>query len=365
MNICFVVYDFSEIGGINTVCTQLANSFADENNIYILNLNPKKVSLSNKYNLNSKIRIETINLVNGRLLHQAIRAQGKIRKFLNRVHIDVSLLMGNYAGLFGTLAHNKKNKMIFCDHGALENQWEDKKIRIIRLVSSKLNDCVVVLTDRSRWDYIRRFKIPESKVKTIYNFAKIAALMNDYNVTTKKIVSIGRMTEEKGFDLLIQIAEKVLPLNLEWQWDVYGDGPLLEEYKKRVETLGLENQLHFCGNQSDAGNLIRNYALYVLPSYREGLPLVLLEAKFSMVPSISFDIQTGPNEIIRDGVNGYLVQPYDVDAMADKIQYLIDHDDVRSQFSKDQKIDSEKFNEKNILEKWKYLILSVSKGENP
>lgn len=122
MNICFVVYDFSEIGGVNTVCTQLANSFADENNIYILNLNPKKVSLSNKYNLNSKIRMETIDLVNGRLLHQAIRAQGKITKFLNRVHIDVSLLMENYAGLFGTLAHNKKNKMIFCDHGALENQ---------------------------------------------------------------------------------------------------------------------------------------------------------------------------------------------------------------------------------------------------
>ena len=105
--------------------------------------------------------------------------------------------------------------------------------------------------------------------------------------------------------------------------------------------------------------------MYVLPSYREGLPLVLLEAKFSMVPSFSFDIQTGPNEIIRDGVNGYLVQPYDVDAMADKIQYLIDHDDVRSQFSKDQKIDDEKFNEKNIIEKWKHLILSVSKGEKP
>lgn len=73
----------------------------------------------------------------------------------------------------------------------MENQWEDKKIRIIRLVSSKLNDCVVVLTDRSKQDYIRRFKIPESKVKTIYNFAKIAASMNDYEVTTKKIVSIG------------------------------------------------------------------------------------------------------------------------------------------------------------------------------
>lgn len=365
MNICFVVYDFFEIGGVNTVCMQLANSFVDENNIYILNLNSKKVPLSNKYNLNSKIRIETINLGSGRLLYQAIKTQGKIRKFLDRVHIDVSLLMGNYAGLFGTLAHNKKNKMIFCDHGALENQWGDKKIRIIRLISSKLSNCVVVLTDRSKQDYIRRFKIPESKVKTIYNFARITTLTNDYDVTTKKIVSIGRMTEEKGFDLLIQIAEKVLPLNLVWQWDVYGDGPLLEEYKKRVETLGLENQLHFFGNQSDAGNLIRNYALYVLPSYREGLPLVLLEAKFSMVPSISFDIQTGPNEIIRDGVNGYLVQPYDVDAMADKIQYLIDHDDVRSQFSKNQKIDDEKFNEENILEKWKHLILSVSKGENP
>ena len=43
----------------------------------------------------------------------------------------------------------------------------------------------------------------------------------------------------------------------------------------------------------------------------------------------------------------------------------MDHDDVRSQFLKNQKIDGEKFNEKNILEKWKYLILSVSKGENP
>ena len=63
--------------------------------------------------------------------------------------------------------------------------------------------------------------------------------------------------------------------------------------------------------------------MYVLPSYREGVPLVLLEAKISMVPSISFDIQTEPNEIIRDGVNGYLVQPYDVDAITGKTEFCV------------------------------------------
>ena len=57
----------------------------------------------------------------------------------------------------------------------------------------------------------------------------------------------------------------------------------------------------------------------VLPSYREGLPLVLLEAAACGLPMISFDIATGPNEIIRDKINGSLIPPYDCEKMADEI----------------------------------------------
>ena len=93
-----------------------------------------------------------------------------------------------------------------------------------------------------------------------------------------------------------------------------------------------------------------------MTSRREGLGMVLLEAKAKKLPLVSFDIHAGPSDIIRDGIDGYLVPPFDTDAMAEKICYLIEHPEARKDFSNHAYGNIDKFRKETILEKWKKLI---------
>ena len=93
-----------------------------------------------------------------------------------------------------------------------------------------------------------------------------------------------------------------------------------------------------------------------MTSYHEGLPLVLLEAKQYGLPIVSFACPTGPSEIVSDGRNGYLVAPYDVALMVNRIQTLIDDTDLRQSMSEQSMDDTEKFDKARILAQWQGLI---------
>lgn len=96
----------------------------------------------------------------------------------------------------------------------------------------------------------------------------------------------------------------------------------------------------------------KDAAIYVMTSLMEGLPMVLLEAKAHKVPIISFDIETGPDEIVRDGVNGYLVKPYSEKEMAERILNLIENRDIRHRFSDDSILGISEFDITNVVDKW-------------
>ena len=87
--------------------------------------------------------------------------------------------------------------------------------------------------------------------------------------------------------------------------------------------------------------------------------MVLLEAKSYGLPIVSFDIQTGPGDIVRDGVNGYLVKSGNTDAMAEKICQLIENAELRKQFSDNAALDMDKFDEERIVGQWEKLISSL------
>ena len=99
--------------------------------------------------------------------------------------------------------------------------------------------------------------------------------------------------------------------------------------------------------------------MYVLPSYREGLPLVLLEAKANKLPIVSFDVVTGPREIVRDNVDGFLIPCYNKKLMAKKIIELIEKKELRLKFSNNSQENINKFSKQEIMKKWIDLIENI------
>ena len=176
------------------------------------------------------------------------------------------------------------------------------------------------------------------------------------NLYAKKVLCVGRFGEEKGYDLMVKAAKKFLSAHPDWQWHVYGTGETFDDIKALVEKEGLDGQLKLMGNNPNVLSLYRNYSIFVLPSYREGLPLVLLEAKANRRPIVSLNIDTGPCEMVEDGINGFLIEPYDTDKMAEKLSLLANDGDLMKKFSDNAGRMTEKFSKPEILGRWRRLI---------
>lgn len=350
-NICFILYDLSIIGGVERVVESLANKLSTRYVVHIISIHGKEVNPSLQFS--NSIKIKLLKLDEGRLRQQLIKAFYPIKSYFKKNKIEIAFLEATFVGFIGSpLGLLSKTKIVFCDHGSFMSQYNDIEIRIIRKIASIFCNKVIVLTKRSMDDYKRYFRIKSKKITFIYNWISDSIIdeYRKYNLESKIILTAGRFTKEKGYDLLLQVAEKVLPLNPEWQWHIYGEGPLEQEYYNKAVSLGLENSLIFKGFVNNMNDVYENASIYVLPSYREGIPLVLLEAKAYKIPCVSFDILTGPNEIIEDAKNGYLIKPYDIEAMAACINKMIINPDIRQELSNKSYSNINKFREINIYD---------------
>ena len=140
------------------------------------------------------------------------------------------------------------------------------------------------------------------------------------------IGTIGRLEVAKGHKYLFEALKKVTEQRKECHLKllVIGEGEEKENLIKYVKKLGLEDKVIFTGYRKDIEELMAIMDILVLSSLREGLPRVLVQAAAVGVPSVAFNVDGVP-EIIKDGYNGFLVNPKDVNQLADKIIKYIDN----------------------------------------
>ena len=360
-SICFVIFDLNIVGGVEKVAENLANRLADNYIVHIVSLHGTTVNPALRFE--KSISITHFNLSQERLRRQMFSGSYLLYKYFKKHQIEIAFLEATFAGFIGApLGMFSKTKIVFCDHGALYNQLDDKDITSMRWIASHLCNYIVVLTKKSEEDYERIFHLKKKKIVSIYNSIK-DTLVDDnrqYDSKSRIIITAGRFTKEKGFDLLLEVAKIVMPANPSWQWYIYGEGPLDGMIKKKIKEYGLTDSVIMKGFTDKMEEVYESAAMYVLPSYREGLPLVLLEAKAFKLPSISFDIVTGPNEIIEEGINGHLISPYDVKSMAECINHLIQNEDYRKYLSENAYSNIDKFQESIVLREWENLITKLN-----
>lgn len=358
--ICLVDFDMSVTGGVEQVAASLANAFCSCCEVYVFEINHGGGCA---YELDDRVGFIEGAKGNTRLREMISATFGSFIRFVKEKKIDVVLMMGNYPALIVSFTRFfTKARYVYCDHGALMNQWAQKDITAIRYWDAFAAHRIIVLTEKTRQDYIKKFRVNPQKIQCIYNWVdpEIAGCRRSYRKDSRKILSVGRFGKEKGYDMLVEMAHRVLPQYPGWEWDVYGTGETFGEIQAQVKEYRLEGQLHLKGNVKNAYRLYSEYAFLVLPSYREGLPIVLLEALALGIPMISFDIETGPNEIIQDGKNGYLIPPYDLDGMCGRIEELICNPELRCALSAGTAEGTAKFEKTEIFSQWMALIDSIA-----
>lgn len=194
----------------------------------------------------------------------------------------------------------------------------------------------ICVSNAVRDSLVRNYRFPKKKTITIYNGISVSKFAPDENVGSTVRVRLGvkpeefllvcaaRLSEQKGVDILLDAIARVLRDGVQCKCVIVGDGPLRTQLSEQSQKLGLSGQVCFEGFREDVLPYLQSANAFILTSRFEGLPLSILEAMACGLPCIVTDVG-GSAEAVTDKVNGLVVSPESVDAVASAISFLATH----------------------------------------
>lgn len=322
------------------------------------------------YEMPEEVKIFNVSDSKKRLRYSFIECVKNMSNYINVNKINVLIVVGRNNNIIPfALKLLTKCKIIFCEHSTINKKFKNKKYSFKERMYSKFFDWsivnfsekIVVLTEKEANNYINILNINKSEIEIIPNIYVSNVYNNEYDIKSKIICTVGRIENEKGIDLLLKVARDVFKINEDWKWHLYGNGNFdyIHKLELQIEKFKLCKHFLLKGNVDDVDKVMKKSSFFVFGSRFEGFGLVLLEAKANKLPLISFDIYSGPSDIIRDGVDGYLIKPFDTDAMATKICELIENKELRQRLSDNACGNLYKFDKDVIIKKWCKLIDSI------
>jgi len=210
--------------------------------------------------------------------------------------------------------------------------------------------------------------LPKTKKVVIYNPLVLIENEQDqpnfiecFDPNKQWIVSMGRLNNQKGFDLLLSAFAKIADRYPDWNLLILGEGEIRQQLEKIRDDLGLANRAILPGNISNPFPILRRSQLFVMASRFEGFPMVHGEAMACGLPIISTDCPSGPGEIIRNNLDGILVPNGDISALATAMERLMSDPQERQRLATYAPEVTERFSLEKVMAEWQLLMSEVIK----
>ena len=178
------------------------------------------------------------------------------------------------------------------------------------------------------------------------------------DMSRRRVIAVGRLDYQKGFDRLIDAWQIVCSTGLfqEWRLDIFGQGEWKDMLKARIKEYGLQNSLHLNEPTKEIAREYADSSMLVMSSNYEGFPMVMIEAMACGLPVVTFDFKCGPRDIIKDEENGLIVPDGDIQALADAMMRLMANESLRQTMSVEAKKVTETYSEEVVMGKWVSLF---------
>lgn len=260
------------------------------------------------------------------------RTIGQIRELISRYHVDLIVTHDYKSNLFGyRAAVRERIKQIAYFHGLT---MEDSKVRLYNAIDRKVLKQigqVITVSELTKTLLIKR-GLEGGRVEVVPNAIDPAVMLSGERNGSKrsepiKILGAGRFSHEKGFDLLVQAADKLNKEGCAFKIYLYGTGLEEEKLKEMVNERQLSDKIEFCGFVDDIKPIMREMDFLIMPSRSEGMPVVILEAWSQKLGVVATKVGGIPL-MIRDGDNGLLIEPENVDDIALKMKKAIEDRDL-------------------------------------
>ena len=217
-------------------------------------------------------------------------------------------------------------------------------------------DKFVVLTneDKGYWGGLPNIEvIPNAAIHVSKNYSE---------VKNKRVIAVGRLDYQKGFDRLIQAWKLVQHTGRfsDWKLDIFGQGECREMLQQMIDKQGLQNTVKINPPTNAILNEYVHSSLLVMSSNYEGFGMVLVEAMSCGVPVISFDCKCGPKDIIQPGINGLLVPNGDIQALADAMMKVMEDEAYRKMLSLNARKVVDTYSEQAVMSQWILLFTSIT-----
>ena len=196
-----------------------------------------------------------------------------------------------------------------------------------------------------------------SNIEVIPNAALISG--SDYATTeSKRVIAVGRLDYQKGFDRLIEAWALVQQTDKysDWHLDIFGQGEWQDMLQQMIDEQGLQDSVTLNKPTKDIAKEYASSSMLVMSSNYEGFPMVMIEAMSKGLPIVTFDFKCGPKDIIHHGENGLLVKNGDIEGLAKAMISMMRDDAARKRMGENAKKVVETYSEEAVMMQWKELF---------
>jgi len=377
LKVAYCLPSLFSVGGMEKVLTLKANYFAEVLGYEIIIILTDGKDMGFAFPLSEKVRVINLDINYNKIWgyklifksliysYKQMLYRRRLSAVLHKIKPDITVSMlrreinfitsiKDGSRKIGELHFNRINYRDFNTQGKsrgykgiLSKLWMDQLISKLKKV-----DKFVVLSyeDKERWHEL-------NNVTVIYDpLSNFPDKTSD--CTSKKVIAAGRFVNQKGFDLLIDSWKIVHRKHPDWILEIYGSGNP-KQYLKQIAKNKIEKS---CFIRDAVLNINEKYtecSIFAFSSRFEGFGMVITEAMSCGIPPVAFACNSGPREIITDGVNGLLVTPEDVKGLAHKICYLMENEEIRREMGKKARERANDFRIEKIAGQWDDLFREV------